>query len=190
MHMSDITVRVLDEPDWQLYRTVRLSALAESPDSFTATLAEEAGRDEQFWRDRMNRAHRLLAERDQHPQGILSLGPNPDKPATGEVFGLYVFPEARGTGVSWRLVEEAAALAAEDGYSQLFYWAGVDNPRAIGFANNFGFRVTGYRRQARNNDLDLGEDEVALVLSLMNDDSAVPPNPTSRRPAPREGPLR
>ena len=112
------------------------------------------------------------------------------KPATGEVFGLYVFPEARGTGVSWRLVEAAAALAAEDGYSQLFYWAGVDNPRAIGFANNFGFRVTGYRRQARNNDLDLGEDEVALVLSLMNDDSAVPPNPTSRKPAPREGPLR
>ena len=74
--------------------------------------------------------------------------------------------------------------------SQLFYWAGVDNPRAIGFANNFGFRVTGYRRQARNNDLDLGDDEVALVFSLMNDDSAVPPNPTSRKPAPREGPLR
>ena len=83
MHMSDITVRVLDEPDWQLYRTVRLSALEESPDSFTATLAEEAERDEQFWRDRMTRAHRLLAERDQLPQGILSLGPNPDKPGYG-----------------------------------------------------------------------------------------------------------
>ena len=189
MHMSDITVRVLDEPDWQLYRTVRLSALEESPDSFTATLADEAERDEQFWRDRMTRAHRLLAERDQLPQGILSLGPNPAKPATGEVFGLYVFPEARGTGVSWRLVEAAAALATQDGYSQLFYWAGVDNPRAIGFANNFGFRVTGYRRPARTTDLDLGDDEVALVLSLMNDGSA-PPNPTSGRPAPREGPLR
>ena len=73
--------------------------------------------------------------------------------------------------------------------SQLFYWVGVDNPRAIGFAQNFGFRVTGYRRQARTTDLDLGDDEVALVFSLMNDDSAVP-NPNSGKPAPREGPLR
>ena len=189
MHMSKITVRVLDEPDWQLYRKVRLSALEESPGSFTATLAEEAERDEQFWRDRMTRAHRLLAERAKQSQGVLSLGPNPDKPGTGEVFGLYVFPEARGTGVSWRLVEAATTLAIRDGYDQMFYWVGVDNPRAIGFANNFGFRITGYRRQARANDLELGDDEVAMVLSLMNDDSAVP-NPTSGKPAPREGPLK
>ena len=187
--MSEITVRVLDEPDWPVYRTVRLSALEESPDSFTATLAEETEREEQFWRDRMTRAHRLLAERDQLPLGVVSVGPNPDKPSTGEVFGLYVFPEARGAGVAWRLVEEAAALAVQDGYYQLFYWVGVDNPRAIGFGQNFGFRVTGYRRQARTTDLDLGDDEVAMVFSLMNDDSAVP-NPNSGKPAPREGPLR
>jgi hypothetical protein len=54
--MTEITVRVLDESDWSVYRDVRLRALAEYPGSFTATLAEEAGRDEQFWRDRMIRS--------------------------------------------------------------------------------------------------------------------------------------
>jgi hypothetical protein len=101
--MTEITVRVLDESDWSLYRDVRLRALAESPGSFTATMAEEADRDEQFWRERMTRSHRLLAERGPAPQGIVSLGPYEHEPSAGEVFGLYVLPQARGTGVSWRL---------------------------------------------------------------------------------------
>jgi hypothetical protein len=44
--MTEITVRLLDESEWSVYRDVRLRALAESPGSFTATLAEEADRDE------------------------------------------------------------------------------------------------------------------------------------------------
>jgi len=40
--MTEIAVRVLDESEWPLYRDVRLRALAESPDAFTATLADEA----------------------------------------------------------------------------------------------------------------------------------------------------
>ncbi len=71
---------------------------------------------------------------------------------------MYVVPEARGTGVSWRLVEAAAALATQEAYLQLYYWVGTDNGRAVGFANNFGFRITDYRRPSRNSDLEPGED--------------------------------
>jgi len=187
--MAEINVRVLSEADWSLYRQVRLGALEESPRSFTATLADEAERDEQFWRERMTRAHRLLAESDQRPLGTVSLGPYGPDPTAGEVFGLYVFPEVRGTGVSWRLVEGAAAVAVQDGYSEIFYWVGVDNPRAIGFANNFGFRLTGRRRPAHASDLSLGDEEIAMVLPLLTDTTSVP-NPTSGRPTTREGPLR
>ena len=98
-------------------------------------------------------------------------------------------PEARGTGVSWRLVEAAAALASREGHRQLYYWVGIDNGRAIGFAKNFGFRSTGARRPSRESDLALGDYETALVLSLVLDDTSVP-NPTSEKPAPREGPDR
>jgi GNAT superfamily N-acetyltransferase len=185
--MAEITVRVLDELEWSVYRDVRLRALAESPGSFTATLAEEADRDEQFWRDRMTRSHRLLAERGPVPQGIVSLGPYEQEPSAAEVFGLYVVPGARGTGVSWRLVDAAAALATQQGYLQLYYWVGTDNGRAIGFANNFGFRTTEYRRPSRTSDVDPGE-EIAMMLSL-EPDATLAPNPTSGKPVTREGPL-
>jgi len=115
--MSEISVRVLAESEWSLYRDIRLRALAESPGSFTATLADEADRDEQFWRDRMTRSYRLLAERGEVPQGIVSLGPDEQDPTAAEVFGLYVVPEARSTGVSWRLVEATADLASQGGYT-------------------------------------------------------------------------
>jgi len=186
--MNDISVRVLGESEWELYRTVRLGALAESPDSFTASLADESEGDEQFWRDRMARSHRLLAERGHEPQGVVSLGPYAPEPSCGEIFGLYVFPEARGSGVAWALVDAAAALAAEDHYELVYYWVGVDNPRAVGFAKNFGFRLTGHRRPAHASDVDLGDEEIAMVFSLA-DDAMTVPNPTSDKPAPRDGPL-
>jgi GNAT superfamily N-acetyltransferase len=185
--MTEITVRVLDVSEWSLYRDLRLRALAESPSSFTATLAEEADRDEQFWRDRMTRSHRLLAERGPTPQGIVSIGPYKEDPSAAEVFGLYVVPEARGTGVSWRLVEAAAALAIQQAYRQLYYWVGTDNGRAVGFAQNFGFRGTDYRRPSRSSDLEPGE-EIAMVLSL-EPDATLAPNPTSGKPTTRDGPL-
>jgi len=78
--MIEIAVRVLDESEWPLYRDVRLRALAESPDAFTATLADEAARDDQFWRDRMTRSYRLLAERGSASQGIVSLDPTSRTP--------------------------------------------------------------------------------------------------------------
>ena len=185
--MTEIAVRVLDESEWALYRDVRLQALAESPDSFTATLADEADRDEQFWRDRVTRSYLLLADRGAEAQGIISLGPYEQEPSATEVFGLYVVPEARRTGVSWRLVEAAAALATQQGYLQLYYWVGTDNGRAVGFANNFGFRTTDYRRPSRSSDRQPGE-EIAMVLSL-EPDATLAPNPTSAKPATREGPL-
>ena len=187
--MAEISVRVLSESEWSLYREIRLRALAQSPSAFTASLADEADRGESFWRDRMTGSYRLLAERDQVPEGIVSLGVYEEDPSAAEVFGLYVVPEARGTGVSWRLVEAAAALATQNGYEQLYYWVGTDNGRAIGFAKNFGFRLSGYRRPSRASDLALGEQEVALVLSLEPDTTSVP-NPTSGKAATRQGPTR
>lgn len=131
---------------------------------------------------------RLAAEREGRLEGIASLTASADEPATGEIFGLYVVPDARSTGVSWRLTEATAELAAREGHRQLFYWAGDENARAIAFAKNFGFRLTGHRRPAREADLDLGGQEIAFVLSLVPGDTSVP-NPGRRRPTHDEGPI-
>ena len=115
--MSEITVRPLGEEDWQQYRDTRLTALRESPEAFAATLDEEEAFDEDFWRLRMTRSDRLLAERDGGPLGIVSVGRvrATSNPTTSELFGLWVSPEARGSGVATELVRAGAVLARDTG---------------------------------------------------------------------------
>jgi RimJ/RimL family protein N-acetyltransferase len=187
--MSEIAVRLLDEEDWGRYREVRLAALQESPNSFTASYDDEAAQDEQFWRQRMTRSARFLAERDGRAAGVVSLGRSSDDPEVGEIFGLYVAPDARQTGISWRLVQAVADRGRDDGLSRILYWVGTENARAIAFAANFGFRPSGERRDTRVTNEEYGDQEVAMALSLQADPGSVP-NPNRGRATSLEGPLR
>ncbi|MEW1954585.1 GNAT family N-acetyltransferase [Terrabacter sp. NPDC080008] len=168
--MSEITVRPLGEDDWADYRSVRLAALRESPEAFAATAEQEEAYDEAFWRARMQRSARLVAERGGEAVGVVSVGTakNSDVPA-GELFGLWVRPEARGSGVATRLVENGASLAAKRGQTHLVYWVGTENGRAVAFASGMGFRPTDYRRPMGVVSEEDGEEEVAMVLPLGSD---------------------
>ncbi len=171
--MSDITVRPLRVEDWERYRSVRLVALEESPDAFVASHEDEAAQDEEFWRLRMQRSTRLLAERDGEPVGIASVGSADEQPEAAQLFGLWVRPEARGTGVATELVRAGARSAAEAGKRQLLYWVGTDNGRAVAFASGFGFRPTAQRRPMRVVSEDDGEEELAMTLPLTGDRGAI-----------------
>lgn len=164
--MTEITVRALGPADWQTYRQVRLAALRSDPDAFASTVAEEEELPEQEWQDRMERSVRIVAEREGTPVGVASVGPGENGNSyAAQVFGLWVLPALRGTGVATQLVSEAAATAADQGKTQLVYWVGTDNPRAVAFASGFGFRPGDSRRKMREND---DEEEILMVLALGN----------------------
>lgn len=167
--MTDIAVRNLSEQDWQDYRETRLAALRESPEAFVATLEQEQDYPEERWRERMNRARRLLAESDGAAVGVVSIGVLDDAENTAELFGLWVDPNWRGRGVAAKLVTAGAAEAAQDGFGQLAYWVGTDNGRGVAFASGFGFRPTGRRRPMRVQNGDGDEEEIAMVLALGED---------------------
>lgn len=167
--MSHISVRLLGAEDWETYRDVRLAALQDSPDAFVATYDEESQQNEQYWRDRVGREPRLLAERDGQAQGIVGVGQYAEDPEVGELFGLWVRPEARGTGIARQLVQAGADQARADGRIQLYYWVGTENGRAVAFASSFGFRPTSRRRPMRVANEEDGEYEAALVLPLVGD---------------------
>lgn len=169
--MSELTVRALTQDDWEAYRAVRLEALRESPEAFVATYAEESAFDEAEWRDRMQRSTRLLAERDGKPVGIVSVGraKSSDEGDTGEIFGLWIEPECRGTGVATALVKRGAAQAREVGRSHVIYWVGTENGRAVAFASGMGFRPTDDRRPMRVKSEADGEEEIAMILPLGRD---------------------
>ena len=176
--MSDITVRALGEDEWEQYRSVRLNALEESPEAFVATVEEERAYQEDFWRNRMRRSQRLLAQQQGAPVGVASVGQasrdgEKDNEKVAELFGLWVAPAARGTGVATQLVQAGADAARKQGRSHLAYWVGADNGRAVAFASGFGFRPTDNRRPMRVKGSDDDEDEVAMVLPL-GEDRGVP----------------
>lgn len=172
--MSETLVRVLTEDDWYAYRALRLAGLQESPEAFVGSYTEEAAYSEECWRSLMRRASRLLAERDGVPRGIVSCAIVDDDPASADVYGLWVDPATRQAGVAWQLMEAVALLATTPSRTQLYYWVGTENTRAIAFAINFGFRPSPERRPARIQRAEFGEMEIAMVLSVGSDPSATP----------------
>lgn len=186
--MSKINVRVLHHTDWEAYRAVRLSALQESPEVFLATHADEAAQPEQYWRDCLTRADRLLAERDGAPLGVATVERTAGAAESADLRDLWVTPEARTTGVASRLVQAAVDQAVLGGCAKLYYWVSTENGRAIAFASNAGFLVTSERRTTPKGSEEFGDQEVAMVLPLGNDPSTVPNSMLSRltfKPGPR-----
>ena len=77
--MSEVR-RVMPE-EWVTLRSIRLTALRESPRSFLSTLEREAGMDEHEWRERARSIAWFLAWRDGRPVGIA--GGSPGRPSGG-----------------------------------------------------------------------------------------------------------
>ena len=181
--MDETTVRALGDEDWQVYRDIRIKALKESPDAFAASAQQEEQKDEEFWHKRMSRSRRLVAEQDGAVVGVVSvktLDPDETKrdDKAAELFGLYVVPELRGKGISWKLVQAATDQARSDEHAHIVYWVGTDNGRAVAFASSFGFRPTDARRPMRSQDASDDEDddnlEMAMVFPLSQDPHNVP----------------
>lgn len=182
--MTDITVRVLDEQDWQIYRDVRLAALADSPNAFAASAAQERQFDDAFWRRRLTRSRRMVAQRGEDVLGVVSVGrASEEDPRACELFGLWVTPQLRGQGVAWKLVQAGVDQAATDSFEFVVYWVGTDNGRGVAFASSFGFRPTDARRPmevtgvpdgVQPAELEDPEDEMAMVYSVGGDASGVP----------------
>lgn len=185
--MTDITVRVLAEQDWQIYRDVRLSALSDSPDAFAASVAQERQLDEDFWRRRLIRSRRMVAEVDGKVVGVISVGrPSSEDPRNCELFGLWVQPELRGQGVAWKLVQAGVDQARADSFGFVIYWVGTDNGRAVAFASSFGFRPTDARRamqvtgfpgdtdESSVDDSGDVEHELGMIYALGEDPGTVP----------------
>ncbi|WP_409483833.1 N-acetyltransferase family protein [Arsenicicoccus dermatophilus] len=178
--MTELTVRVLTDNDWELYKRFRLASLQESPEAFAATFEAEVAWDDQAWHERMQRATRLVAELDGKQVGVGSVRAQAPREGTddamAEFFGMWVSPQARGKGVGVELVRAAAGIARSMDCRHLAYWVGTDNGVAVAFASSYGFRVTDTRRPmvARGESPgDADEDEMMMILPLADDPGAV-----------------
>jgi len=138
-----ISVRKVRAAEWPLWRELRLAALAEAPDAFTARLDDWRRGGEQAWRERFGLpgACNIVAERDGRPVGMARGVPDEDGGAW--VHSVWVAPDVRGLGVGARLLGAIERWARARGSVTLRLAVLEHNERAIAAYRRQGFTRTG-----------------------------------------------
>ncbi|MFE6747742.1 GNAT family N-acetyltransferase [Kitasatospora purpeofusca] len=172
-----IELRELSSDDWQLFRELRLAALAEAPYAFGSTLAawQGEGDREERWRGRLEipGALDLVALVDGEP-AAMATGVPEGGPEDGhaELISMWVGPKARGRGVGARLIAGIEEWAARRGFATLRLAVMPHNPHAIALYERVGFTDTGEPG-------DLLPDGVSRELVLAKPLSPSPSEPPS-----------
>jgi GNAT superfamily N-acetyltransferase len=115
---------------------------AEQLESLTA----ETGLD--WWRraiaEPFPQMHTLVAEVDGDMTGFAQLGKAREEEGdTGELFAIYVLPEASGAGVGRALMAETLARLRAEGFAEAILWVIEDNPRTRRFYELAGWQLDG-----------------------------------------------
>lgn len=80
--------------------------------------------------------------------GFASYGPERERArgftGRGEVWALYLHPDAWGSGVATELMEHTETRLRAEGFEVAVLWVLEDNPRARSFYEKFGWSVSGH----------------------------------------------
>lgn len=101
------------------------------------------------WRQRIegNRVVVWVAQIRGRVVGFASVGPSRTEEGAGELYAIYVLPEAWGGGAAPALMGAVKAWFASEGYSTAMLWVLADNPRARRFYEREGWKVEGMRTE-------------------------------------------
>jgi GNAT superfamily N-acetyltransferase len=129
--------------DAPLLRSIRLEALLDSPEAYGSTYKESRTWADRHWRALARQWNYYLAEMDGRPVGVASGGLNELHPGTRWLYGMYVSPAARGSGVADLLVNAVSQWARDEGADELYLHVARPMERARAFYDSIGFRATG-----------------------------------------------
>lgn len=141
-----MTTRVLGPDDVMVYRTIRLEALRSDPMAFCSTYEREAAFDEATLAARMTsydgRPGAVITDDGPVQSGMVGIG-EMEGGGAAMMWGMWVRPAARRTGLGARLVEAAVDWAEAHGYARVDLWVVVGNGAAVALYERCGFAATG-----------------------------------------------
>jgi GNAT superfamily N-acetyltransferase len=86
-----------------------------------------------------------VAETDAGIVGFVAAGPSRTEDGFGELYAIYVLPDAWGSGAAPALMAAFKDWLEREGYTTAMLWVLADNPRARRFYEREGWRVDGER---------------------------------------------
>lgn len=148
-------VALLKTSDATQYRKLMLQAYEFASDAFTSTAAERAAEPESFWVKRiadpsgMSAAFGAFAGQELVGTVALEFSVKPKTKHKALLIGMYVSPEARGTGVGRTLLQAAIEYArAREGTLQLTLTVTEGNAPAVSLYTSAGFQSFGIEPMA------------------------------------------
>jgi RimJ/RimL family protein N-acetyltransferase len=170
--MSDcrFTIRRLGSSDVDAFRSIRLEGLQNEPDAFGSTFEKEYAEPLEVWIDRLTRnaifggffGDRLVGVAGFYVLAATKLSHK------GVLWGMYVTPEARGSGLAAALVNTLLEHARKE-VEQVQLTAVVTNPRARRFYQRMGFVEYGLEERALKYK-GAYHDEVLMVKFLRREE--------------------
>jgi GNAT superfamily N-acetyltransferase len=139
---SPCTVRRAGARDFSALRAIRLEALRDTPEAYGSTYDDSLKWSARRWRKVAKTWNYYLGECSGVVKGMVSGGYNEVHPGTCWLYGMYVAPSERGSGLATQLVDAVVTWARADGARQLYLHVnpGVRPARAfyakVGFVEN------------------------------------------------------
>ena len=137
-----IHVRLSRLVDWQTLKTLRLEALQDSPDAFTASYTETQKHSDHEWQTRaaqQTACRYFLALEQEEAVGMVGLSMN--ELSECNVVAMWVKPAYRAQGVAALLMQCLKQFAKQHTYMALVLRVAHSNQRAFRFYQKQGFSL-------------------------------------------------
>jgi GNAT superfamily N-acetyltransferase len=167
---ESLVIRTFAPHEWPVYRAIRLRSLADSPDAFGSTFAEEEARPLDSWAARLSAAavsgqdHPLIAQWDGAPAGLVWAKVDGGDASVVNIYQMWVAPEARGRGVAAVLLRAAVNWARSKNARAVQLGVTCGNSAAVRLYQREGFENIG-QPQPRGADSRLFEQAMTLSLA-------------------------
>jgi GNAT superfamily N-acetyltransferase len=115
------------------------------------------------WRDLVARGPVWVTADGDRIVGFASAGPSRDEEDVGELYAIYVLPEAWGSGAGHELMHAVIDWFLGEEYTTAMLWVLTDNPRARRFYEREGWRADG-RRTDQMHGVEIEETRYHLTL--------------------------
>ncbi len=131
--------------EWERVRAIRLRALADAPDAFGTTLAEDEARPLVDWRRRLEDpgVATFVAVADGRDVGLATGTAYDGEAGAAGLFSMWVAPGARRGGIGGALVGAVVGWARGAGFRRVLLDVADGNPSAVALYAGRGFLPTG-----------------------------------------------